>query len=67
MGTAMTWAQTFGDVANGEFLVYEDSYGRLCIAQNQGDAVTALEIEDLATVRISRPGSQPARRRQAAV
>ena len=66
-GTVMTWAQTFGDVPTGEFLVYEDSYGRLCIAQNQGDAVKALGIDDAASVRISRAGSRPTRSRQAAV
>ena len=32
----MPWAPTFGDVAAGSYLLYEDSYGRLCIAQNQG-------------------------------
>jgi hypothetical protein len=32
--------------------VYEDSYGRLCIAQSQGDAVTTLGIEEDAAVRI---------------
>ena len=65
-GTEMTWAHTFGDVAAGQFLVYEDSYGRLCIAQNQGDAVKALGIDDAAPVRILRHGPRPARRRQAA-
>jgi len=64
--TEMTWSQTFGDVAAGEFLVYEDSYGRLCIAQNQGDAVKALGIDDAAPVRITRPAPRPARRHQAA-
>src|SRR6188508_3367492 len=50
--TTMTWAQTFGDVEVGGYIVYEDSYGRLCIARSQGDAVTALGIEEDAPVRI---------------
>lgn len=52
--TPMTWARTFGDVENSQFLVYEDSYGRLCMAQNQGDAVTALELDDESVIRIRR-------------
>jgi S-adenosylmethionine hydrolase len=50
--TVMTWAQTFGDVEVGDYIVYEDSYGRLCIAQSQGDAVKTLGIEEDSTVRI---------------
>jgi S-adenosylmethionine hydrolase len=52
--TEMTWAQTFGQVSAGEHLVYEDSYGRLCIAQNQGDAAKALGLDELTPVRITR-------------
>jgi S-adenosylmethionine hydrolase len=52
--TEMTWAKTFGQVAAGRYLVYEDSYGRLCIAQNQGDAAETLSLEELTAVRISR-------------
>ena len=53
----MPWAQTFGDVAAGEPLLYEDSYGRLCIAQNQGNAAEALSVpegDDRARVRRER-------------
>jgi S-adenosylmethionine hydrolase len=50
--TKMTWAQTFGDVEVGDYIVYEDSYGRLCIAQSQGDAVKTLGIEEDSAVRI---------------
>ncbi|MGI8928804.1 MAG: SAM hydrolase/SAM-dependent halogenase family protein [Candidatus Limnocylindrales bacterium] len=50
----MTWAQTFGQVSTGDYLVYEDSYGRLCIAQNQGDAARTLGLEELTSVRITR-------------
>ena len=52
--TRMTWAQTFGQVSGGGYLVYEDSYGRLCIAQNQGDAARTLGLEELTQVRITR-------------
>ena len=43
-GHAIPWAGTFGDVAPGEPLLYEDSYGRLCLAMNQGDAASALGL-----------------------
>jgi S-adenosylmethionine hydrolase len=33
-----TWQATFGDVAVGETLVYEDSYGRVCLAASQANA-----------------------------
>ncbi|MFI5261474.1 MAG: S-adenosyl-l-methionine hydroxide adenosyltransferase family protein, partial [Candidatus Limnocylindrales bacterium] len=33
-----TWSATFGHVSRGSPLLYEDSYGRLCLAVNQGDA-----------------------------
>jgi len=51
----MRWAPTFGEVARDEFLLYEDSYGRLCIAQNQGDAATALPLAEGGVVKIRRP------------
>jgi S-adenosylmethionine hydrolase len=50
----MPWAATFGAVAKGGHLLYEDSYGRLCIAQNQGDAAKSLGIDEGTTVRIAR-------------
>jgi S-adenosyl-L-methionine hydrolase (adenosine-forming) len=36
--------RTFADVAAGELLVYEDSYGRLALAVNQGSAVDRLRV-----------------------
>ena len=42
----IAWAPTFGHVQAGEYLLYEDSYGRLCIAQNQGDAAAALHLRE---------------------
>jgi S-adenosylmethionine hydrolase len=43
-----TWQSTFGDVAVGETLVYEDSYGRICLAASQADAAAKHDLaEDL--------------------
>ena len=57
----LRWVQTFGEVAAGECLLYEDSYGRLCIAQNQGNAAKALKLDEGATLRISRSAPTAAR------
>jgi S-adenosylmethionine hydrolase len=38
------WAATFGDVAAGRPLVYEDSFGRLAYADNQGDVAHRLGL-----------------------
>ncbi len=54
------WAQTFGDVGKGERMLYEDSYGRLCIAENQGSATASLGLEDDTPVTITRAGTQAA-------
>ncbi|HLO36472.1 MAG TPA: SAM-dependent chlorinase/fluorinase, partial [Candidatus Deferrimicrobium sp.] len=43
---ATTWQATFGDVAVGEDLVYEDSYGRLCVAASQADAAARHGLVD---------------------
>jgi S-adenosylmethionine hydrolase len=53
----VVWARTFGDTAAGEMLLYEDSYGRLCIARNQGNAAELLGLSDNVTVTI---GEEPA-------
>jgi S-adenosylmethionine hydrolase len=43
-----TWQATFGDVAPGTTLVYEDSYGRLCLAASQASAADIhAVVEDL--------------------
>jgi S-adenosylmethionine hydrolase len=47
------WAPTFGEVPVGGHLLYEDSYGRLCIAQNQGNAAESLGLTEDTTVLIS--------------
>jgi S-adenosylmethionine hydrolase len=53
---ALRWLTTFGDAAPGDPLLYEDSYGRLCLAVNQGNAAARLDLrEDLAvTIRRAR-------------
>ncbi len=48
------WLTTFGDAAVGEPLLYEDSYGRLCLAVNQGDAARTLGLHDDTAVVIER-------------
>ncbi len=40
----LPWVGTFGHVAPGQGLIYDDSYGRLCIAVNQGSAVRQLGL-----------------------
>lgn len=54
---ATSWQATFGDVAQGETLVYEDSYRRICLAASQADAAAKHGlVEDLEiTVRRANP------------
>ncbi|MDQ2964703.1 MAG: SAM-dependent chlorinase/fluorinase [Chloroflexota bacterium] len=51
-----TWAATFGAVGPGAPLLYEDSYGRLCLAVNQGDAAATLGLTEDLAVSIRRAG-----------
>jgi S-adenosylmethionine hydrolase len=55
-GTALdvAWRSTFGEAGLGEPLLYEDSYGRLCLAVNQGDAADALGLREDVAVSIRR-------------
>jgi len=50
----MPWAQTFGDVPALGFVFFEDSYGRLCIAQSQGNAAESLSILEGTAVTVRR-------------
>jgi len=52
----LAWRETFGEAAVGEPLLYEDSYGRLCLAVNQGDAAAQLELTEDLPVAIRRTG-----------
>jgi S-adenosylmethionine hydrolase len=48
------WQATFGESAVGTVLLYEDSYGRICLAENQGDAARDLVLADDRPVAIRR-------------
>jgi S-adenosylmethionine hydrolase len=48
------WRDTFGDAEPGEELLYEDSYGRICLAENQGDAAAHLGLVEDREVAIRR-------------
>jgi len=50
-----SWQSTFGDVAAGGTLVYEDSYGRICLAASQASAAAIHGIVDDLAVIIRRP------------
>jgi len=54
----LRWVSTFGDVDPGAALLYEDSYGRLCIAVNQGNAAKKLGLAEDEVVVVSRPRLQ---------
>lgn len=48
------WQDTFGRVPVGSLLIYEDSLGRLCIAENQGSAGRRLSLSEDRPVSIRR-------------
>ncbi|HEY4228172.1 MAG TPA: SAM-dependent chlorinase/fluorinase [Candidatus Limnocylindrales bacterium] len=47
------WAKTFGEIPLGKPLVYEDSFGELAYADNQGNVASRLGIGIDRTVRIT--------------
>jgi hypothetical protein len=49
---ATTWQRTFGGVAPGESLLYEDSFGLVSLADNQGNAAERLGLAADRPVRI---------------
>jgi S-adenosylmethionine hydrolase len=51
---ATSWQATFGDVPAGQTLMYEDSYGRLCLAASQASAAELHDIVDDLVVVIRR-------------
>ena len=51
-GQTIPWARTFGDRPAGALLVYENSFGGLAIAVNQGSAASALGVGSGRPVRI---------------
>ena len=50
----VTWRGTFGEAEHGEVLLYEDSYGRICLAENQGSAAADLGLVEDRQVAIRR-------------
>jgi S-adenosylmethionine hydrolase len=48
------WRTTFGEAQPQEILLYEDSYGRICLAENQGNAAADLGLNDDRQVAIRR-------------
>ncbi|MBA2557132.1 MAG: SAM-dependent chlorinase/fluorinase [Chloroflexi bacterium] len=52
---AVRWVETFGRVEPGDALLYEDSYGRLCLAENQGSLADRHGLRSGMRVKI-RPG-----------
>jgi S-adenosylmethionine hydrolase len=47
------WSPTFGERRPGEPLLYEDSYGRVCIGVNQGNAAESLGLAGGLAVRLA--------------
>jgi S-adenosyl-L-methionine hydrolase (adenosine-forming) len=50
----VAWVETFGNVPPGVPLLFQDSYGRLSLAVNQGSAVDGMGIREDAQVIVSR-------------
>jgi S-adenosylmethionine hydrolase len=44
--TVVPWLTTFGAAKPGDVLLYEDSYGRICLAANQADAAAKLDVRE---------------------
>jgi S-adenosyl-L-methionine hydrolase (adenosine-forming) len=51
---SLAWQQTFAAAGTGRPLLYEDSYGRLCLAIDRGDAVATFGLVDDQPVTIRR-------------
>jgi len=51
---AIPWLATFGGAPVGAPLLYEDSYGRVCLAENQGNAAASLGIVEDQAVEFRR-------------
>jgi S-adenosylmethionine hydrolase len=48
----VTWQRTFGETPPGATLLYEDSFGTLSLADNQGNVAGRLGLEVGRPVRI---------------
>jgi S-adenosylmethionine hydrolase len=62
----MPWLETFGRAEPRTTLLYEDSYSRLAIAENQGSAEVRHRLREGMTLRIRRADSRQAARDKAA-
>jgi S-adenosylmethionine hydrolase len=60
--TQVSWARTFGEVAQGAPLLTSDSYGRVSFAVHQGSAAAAFGIGVDTPLEISRPSRATVRR-----
>jgi S-adenosylmethionine hydrolase len=49
------YVRTFTDAGAGELMLYEDSYRRLAVAVNQGDAAARLDLNVDDELRIQLP------------
>jgi S-adenosylmethionine hydrolase len=49
------WVATFGEVPAGSALVYEDSYGRLCVAATEANAAKLLGLVEDTPIVVRRP------------
>jgi S-adenosylmethionine hydrolase len=56
----VAWVETFGDVPPGQPLLFQDSYGRLSLAVNQGSAAMDLGIREDSEVIVARGPLPPA-------
>jgi S-adenosylmethionine hydrolase len=57
MDRDIPWLATFGGVSVGATLLYEDSYGRICLARNQANAAASLGIAEDQAVEFRRAGA----------
>ena len=48
------WLATFGGAPLGAALLYEDSYGRICLAENQGNAAASLGLAEDEAIEVRR-------------
>lgn len=51
---AVPWVAAFGDVGVGTSLLYEDSYGRVCLAENQGSAASRFGLVENMEILVRR-------------
>lgn len=55
----LTWARTFGEVAEGAPLLTADSYGRVALSVHQGSAAEAYGLKVDSVMEVARPSPPP--------